>query len=179
MEERAVFAGGCFWCMVEPFESRAGIHSVISGFTGGQLDHPTYDQVCGNYTGHVEAVEIIFDNELVSYADLVELYWQLIDPTDDNGQFYDRGDSYRPVIFVENEAQRQIAQKSKENLAASGRFDQPIIVPIEATGTFWPAEEYHQAFYKKKPNRYKAVHRVREKFAKKYWQKPKRSWFKR
>ncbi|HEY0222077.1 peptide-methionine (S)-S-oxide reductase MsrA [Lactovum miscens] len=170
MNEKAIFAGGCFWCMVEPFETRPGIISVLSGFTGGDKEFPTYDEVSGHWTGHVEAVQIEFDNEIVSYSDLLELYWQLIDPTDANGQFYDRGDSYRPVIFVSSSEQAALAEKSKKALQASGRFGTlEIIVPIKEATTFWPAEEYHQDFYKKNPVRYAAVHKIREKFAKKVW----------
>lgn len=125
--ERAIFAGGCFWCMVQPFEELDGIESVLSGYTGGHVENPTYKEVCSKTTGHTEAVEIIFNPEKISYADLVELYWAQTDPTDAFGQFEDRGDNYRPVIFYENEEQRQIAQKSKDKLQASGRFDRPIV----------------------------------------------------
>lgn len=111
--ERAIFAGGCFWCMVQPFEELDGIESVLSGYTGGHVENPTYKEVCSKTTGHTEAVEIIFNPEKISYADLVELYWAQTDPTDAFGQFEDRGDNYRPVIFYENEEQRQIAQNQK------------------------------------------------------------------
>lgn len=163
-QDSAVFAGGCFWCMVEPFENLNGIVSVLSGYTGGQMDHPTYDQVSGQYTGHVEAVEIIFDTRIVPYADLVELYWQLTDPTDAFGQFQDRGSQYRPVIFVKNDAQRQIAEKSKQRLIESGKYKRPIVTSIEPASTFWPAENYHQQFYKKNPKRYKRIERSRQQF---------------
>ena len=113
-EERAIFAGGCFWCMVEPFETRPGIIMVISGYTGGTVVDPTYDQVATQTTGHVEAVEIIFDNRVVNYADLVAIFWQITDPTDAGGQINDRGQQYRPVIFVQNQKQRQIAEDSKK-----------------------------------------------------------------
>lgn len=146
--ERAIFAGGCFWCMVQPFEELDGIESVLSGYTGGHVENPTYKEVCSKTTGHTEAVEIIFNPEKISYADLVELYWAQTDPTDAFGQFEDRGDNYRPVIFYENEEQRQIAQKSKDKLQASGRFDRPIVTSIEPADTFYPAEDYHQAFYR-------------------------------
>ncbi|WP_081164978.1 peptide-methionine (S)-S-oxide reductase MsrA [Lactococcus garvieae] len=164
--EIAIFAGGCFWCMVEPFETRPGIISVTSGYTGGHVDDPTYDQVSGKYTGHTEAVEILFDNKVISYSELVELYWSLIDPTDEAGQFYDRGSNYRPAIYVENEAQRQVAEKSKAELAKSGIWKKPIVVPIEDAQPFWPAEDYHQQFYKKNPQRYKQMHKAREQFLK-------------
>ncbi|MFL2132766.1 peptide-methionine (S)-S-oxide reductase MsrA [Desemzia sp. FAM 24101] len=163
-QDSALFAGGCFWCMVEPFENRNGIISVLSGYTGGHIDHPTYDQVSGQYTGHVEAVEIIFDTRIIQYADLVELYWQLTDPTDASGQFQDRGSQYRPVIFVKNEQQRQIAEASKQRLADSGKYNKPIVTSIESATVFWPAENYHQQFYKKNPKRYKRIERSRRQF---------------
>ena len=163
-QDSAIFAGGCFWCMVEPFETLDGIVSVLSGYTGGHVAHPTYDQVSGKYTGHVEAVEIIFDTRIIQYADLVELYWQLTDPTDEFGQFQDRGSQYRPVIFVKDEHQRQIAEKSKQQLADSGKYKQPIVTSIEPATVFWPAENYHQQFYKKNRTRYKRIERARQQF---------------
>lgn len=167
--ERAIFAGGCFWCMVQPFEEMAGVLSVRSGYTGGHVPHPTYEQVCSKTTGHTEAVEIIFDPEQLSYADLVELYWRQTDPTDAFGQFQDRGDSYRPVIFYANEEQRAIAEQSKAALAASGRFDQPIVTTIEPAQTFYEAEDYHQAFYRKNPLRYDLSSQIRHDFLEKHW----------
>ena len=123
----AVFAGGCFWCMVEPFDSLPGIEAVISGFTGGHVENPTYNQVVSGQTGHTEAVEITYDPEKISYAELVEIYWRQTDPTDAGGQFADRGDSYRPVIYYEGEEERQIAEKSKQNLQENGPFKEPKI----------------------------------------------------
>ncbi|WP_343064808.1 peptide-methionine (S)-S-oxide reductase MsrA [Listeria rustica] len=163
-QARAIFAGGCFWCMVEPFETQPGIISVISGYTGGHMDNPTYEQVLGGYTGHVEAVEIIFDTRVWNYKKLVELYWQLTDPTDAFGQMADRGSSYRPVIFVANEEQRQIAEQSKQDLATSGKYKHPIVTAIEPASTFWPAENFHQQFYQKNPKRYKKLKRSRGQF---------------
>lgn len=160
-QDSAIFSGGCFWCMVEPFETREGIISVLSGYTGGHMDHPTYDQVSGQYTGHVEAVEIIFDKRIIQYEDLVELYWQLTDPTDASGQFQDRGSQYRPILFVKNEAQRQIAEKSKQKLEESGKYHHPIVTTIEPASKFWPAENYHQQFYKKNRKRYKKIEQSR------------------
>ena len=160
-QDSAIFAGGCFWCMVEPFENRNGILSVLSGYTGGKVDHPTYDQVSGQYTGHVEAVEIIFDTLIIQYADLVELYWQLTDPTDASGQFQDRGNQYHPIIFVKDEQQRRIAEASKQRLADSGKYTKPIVTSIEPATAFWPAENYHQQFYQKNPERYKRIERSR------------------
>ncbi|MFS5772581.1 peptide-methionine (S)-S-oxide reductase MsrA [Streptococcus agalactiae] len=167
--ERAIFAGGCFWCMVQPFEELDGIESVLSGYTGGHVENPTYKEVCSKTTGHTEAVEIIFNPEKISYADLVELYWAQTDPTDAFGQFEDRGDNYRPVIFYENEEQRQIAQKSKDKLQASGRFDRPIVTSIEPADTFYPAEDYHQAFYRTNPARYALSSDRRHAFLEENW----------
>ena len=170
-QERAIFAGGCFWCMVQPFEELPGILSVLSGYTGGTTQNPTYEAVLSHQTGHTEAVEIIFDNDIVSYGDLVELYWTLTDPTDAFGQFQDRGDNYRPVIFYDNAEQQQIATESKAQLQASGRFDFPIVVAIEPSQTFWPAESYHQGFYKTNPVRYAQSSQLRHDFLAKQWGK--------
>lgn len=145
----AVFAGGCFWCMVKPFDSLDGIEQVLSGYTGGHVENPTYEEVCSGTTGHTEAVEITYDPSKMSYEELVNIYWQQTDPTDASGQFADRGDSYRPVIFYENEKEKAIAEQSKRELDASGRFTKPIVVSIEEKETFYPAEDYHQDFYKK------------------------------
>lgn len=161
-QERAIFAGGCFWCMVEPFETHPGILSVLSGYTGGTVEQPSYDQVSGGYTGHVEAVEIIFDPQVIGYGDLVELYWQLTDPTDAFGQFQDRGDQYRPIIFFQNDAQKHIAEASKQRLSESGAYKKPIVTKIQPAGTFWPAENYHQQFYQKQPKRYKGMKHTRQ-----------------
>lgn len=163
-EDRAIFAGGCFWCMVEPFDTRPGIEAVVSGYTGGTVEQPTYEQVSGGYTGHVEAVEIIFDTRKITYAELVDIYWQLIDPTDDMGQMGDRGENYRPVIFVRNDAQRAEAEASKQRVINSGMYAAPIVVGVEAATTFWPAENFHQDFYKKNARRYKHIERERQQF---------------
>lgn len=151
--DTAIFAGGCFWCMVEPFDTYPGIEKVESGYTGGHVVNPTYEQVCSGTTGHTEAVRITFDPDVVSYADLVEIYWRQTDPTDAMGQFQDRGDNYRPVIFVKDSKQRRIAEHAKQQLAASGRFDRPIVTRIEDAQPFYLAEDYHQAFYRKDPAR--------------------------
>ncbi|WP_179395495.1 peptide-methionine (S)-S-oxide reductase MsrA [Lacticaseibacillus absianus] len=152
--ETAIFAGGCFWCMVEPFDTQPGIQAVVSGYTGGHVPDPTYEQVASHQTGHTEAVKITFDPAVISYAKLVEIYWRQTDPTDAMGQFQDRGDSYRPVIFVNSPAQRATAEASKAALSASGRFKAPIVTTIEAAKPFYPAEAAHQDFYKKVPWRY-------------------------
>ncbi|MCM6827410.1 peptide-methionine (S)-S-oxide reductase MsrA [Leuconostoc mesenteroides] len=151
--ETAIFAGGCFWCMVQPFDSLDGIEKVRSGYTGGHVENPTYEQVLTHTTGHTEAVKIWFDSEKISYRELVEIYWEQTDPTDAMGQFQDRGDNYRPVIFVNSPEQREIAEESRAALAASNRFDEPIVTKIEDSKPFYEAEEYHQDFYKKDPER--------------------------
>ena len=168
--ERAIFACGCFWCMVQPFEELDGILSVRSGYTGGHVVNPSYEEVCSHTTGHTEAVEIIFDSSKISFAELVEIYWTQTDPTDAFGQFEDRGDNYRPVIFYFNDLQKKIAEQSKANLQASGRFDQPIVTRIEPAQPFYEAEEYHQAFYKKNPQRYEQSSAIRHSFLKEKWQ---------
>lgn len=167
--ETAIFAGGCFWCMVQPFDSLPGIEKVRSGYTGGHTENPTYEEVSSHTTGHTEAVKIWFDPEQLSYAELVEIYWEQTDPTDAMGQFQDRGDNYRPVIFVADDTQRAIAEKSKAALAASGRFDAPIVTTIEDAQPFYEAEEYHQDFYKKDPTREAQVMASRVAFQKTHW----------
>ena len=170
MKERAIFAGGCFWCMVKPFEEHDGVLSILSGYTGGTTVNPTYEDVISHDTGHTEAVEIIFDNEKIDYNDLLDIYWQQTDPTDAFGQFQDRGDNYRPVIFYENDRQKKLAEKSKENLEKSGRFTDPIVTSIEEAKPFYPAEDYHQAFYKKNPLRYALSSQLRHDFLEENWQ---------
>ncbi len=136
MEDTAIFAGGCFWCMVKPFDTMPGIKQVISGYTGGHVANPTYEQVASHTTGHTEAVKIIFDPEVISYKQLVEIYWHQTNPTDAMGQFQDRGDDYRPVIFVKDDEQRKIAEASKQALADSEQFDAPIVTSIEDAKPF-------------------------------------------
>lgn len=175
MTETAIFAGGCFWCMVKPFDQQLdqqpGIKSVISGYTGGTVANPTYEQVASHTTGHTEAVKITFDPDVISYADLVEIYWRQTDPTDASGQFQDRGDSYRPVIFVNSEAQRRTATASRDALAASGKFAEPIVTTIEDAKPFYPAEAEHQDFYRRNPFRYQIEEMGgREAFIKQHWQ---------
>lgn len=169
-EESAIFAGGCFWCMVEPFDTQPGIKSVVSGYTGGHVANPTYEQVCSGTTGHTESVKITFDPDVISYKDLVDIYWQQTDPTDAMGQFQDRGDSYRPVIFVKDGQQRTIAEQSRQNLIDNNPFDDPIVTQIEDAKPFYPAEDYHQDFYKKDPARY-AMEEAggRDQFKHQYW----------
>lgn len=169
-QETAIFAGGCFWCMVKPFDQQPGIISVISGYTGGHVPNPTYEQVCSHTTGHTEAVEITYDADVISYGELVQIYWQVTDPTDAAGQFQDRGDSYRPVIFVNSPEQRQIATASKEALSQSRMFKEPIVTAIEDAQPFYPAEDYHQDFYRKNPARFELEERGgRQQFIAKHW----------
>lgn len=151
--ETAIFAGGCFWCMTKQFDQMPGIISVRSGYTGGNVENPTYEQVKSGTTGHTEAVKIVFDKTIISYEELLEIYWHQTDPTDAAGQFQDRGSNYRPVIFVKNETQRQAAELSLKNLIVSERFKKPIVTRIESACPFYEAEEEHQQFYKKDPKR--------------------------
>jgi len=151
----ATFAGGCFWCMEPPFEKLEGVYAVISGYTGGTEENPTYGQVSAGGTGHAEAIQVYFDPERIDYARLLRVFWRQIDPTDSGGQFVDRGSQYRPGIYWHDEEQRRLAEASRDELEKSGRFDRPIATEIERAGPFWPAEEYHQDFYKKSPDHYK------------------------
>jgi peptide-methionine (S)-S-oxide reductase len=151
----AVFAGGCFWCMEPPFDRLDGVLSTISGYTGGSKADPTYHEVSGGSTGHAEAVQIAYDPAKVSYQELLDVFWHNVDPLDAGGQFCDRGSQYRTAIFAENAEQRRLAEASKEALAESGRFEQPIATEIVDASTFYPAEDYHQNYYMTNPVRYK------------------------
>ena len=151
----AFFAGGCFWCTESDFEKIDGVIEAVSGYTGGHMANPTYRQVSGGKTGHVEVVKVIYNPDKVSYEGLLEVFWRHVDPTDAGGQFVDRGSQYRSVIFYTNEQERKMAEVSKKNLAASGRFEKSIATEILPLNTFYPAEEYHQGYYKKNPIRYK------------------------
>ncbi|WP_370629999.1 peptide-methionine (S)-S-oxide reductase MsrA [Fictibacillus sp. 18YEL24] len=154
-KQLATFAGGCFWCMVKPFDELPGIHGIVSGYTGGELKNPTYEQIKTGETGHREAVQITFDPEVFPYQKLLDLYWPQIDPTDDEGQFIDRGSQYRTAIFYHSEEQRKLAEQSLKNLEESGKFKKPIVTEILPANVFYEAEEYHQDFYKKNPKAYK------------------------
>lgn len=170
--ELATFAGGCFWCMVKPFDQQPGIEKVVSGYTGGTKENPTYQEVCSDTTGHYEAVQISFDPALFSYEQLLEVFWQQHDPTDEGGQFYDRGTSYKPAIFYHSQEQKELAEASKRKLQESGRFLKPIVTEILPAKTFYPAEEYHQDFYKKNPQRYEAYQKGsgRADFIARHWE---------
>ena len=153
--EKATFAGGCFWCMEGPFEKLDGVVSVTSGFAGGAEVDPSYEQVSSGRTGHAESVQISFDPKKISYRGLLDVYWRQIDPTDAQGQFADRGKQYRAVIFYHTPQQKDLAEWSKQNLIRTGPFEKPIVTPIEPLTSFYPAEEYHQDYYKKHPTEYK------------------------
>lgn len=161
--------------MVAPFQQQPGVKQVISGYTGGHKENPTYQQVVEGSTGHFEAIQITFDPSICLYATLLDIFWQQIDPTDTGGQFYDRGGSYRTAIFYHDEAQRQLAEASKKALADSGRFDKPIATLILPASAFYAAEEYHQDYYKKNPLHYQAYRTGsgRDAFIERHWERSK------
>ncbi|WP_214701962.1 MULTISPECIES: peptide-methionine (S)-S-oxide reductase MsrA [unclassified Exiguobacterium] len=169
--EKATFAGGCFWCMVTPFEELPGIEGIISGYMGGQVANPTYEQVKTGTTGHLEVVQITYDPALFSYERLLELYWIQTDPTDDGGQFQDRGPQYAPAIFYHTEEQQVAAETSRDVLAASRRFTAPIVTKIIPATTFFAAEDYHQDYHKKNPKHYKEDRAIsgRDEFIEEKW----------
>ncbi len=171
--ETAIFAGGCFWCMESPFEKINGVKEVISGYTGGSKENPTYEEVSSGTTGHLEAIQIIYDPQKVSYNELLSIFWKQIDPTDADGQFVDRGKQYRSAIFYKSKEEKALAEKSKQNLEKSKRFNSPIVTEIIAATTFYPAEDYHQDYYKKNPVRYNYYRygSGRDQFLKKVWDK--------
>ena len=170
---KATFAGGCFWCMVKPFDKYDGVLSVIVGYTGGSLKNPTYEQVCNMNTGHYEAVEITYDEEKVKYKELLEAFFKSIDPTDDGGQFYDRGDSYKTAVFYHDDSQKKIAEEYIREIDNSKRFDSPVVTKVLKAEEFYPAEEYHQDYYKKNPFRYKVYYNGsgRKEFVETAWKK--------
>jgi len=151
----AIFAGGCFWCMEPPYDKLEGVLATTSGYSGGKLERPTYEQVTSRDTGHYEAIRVLYDPARVSYQKLLDVFWRNVDPVDGGGQFCDRGESYRTAIFALDAGQRAAAEASKAALAASGRLKKPIVTPILEAAPFWPAEDYHQDYYKKNPVRYR------------------------
>ena len=153
--ETATFAGGCFWCTESDFEKLDGVVRVISGYTGGRVENPTYDQVSSGTTGHVEAIQVVYDPSRVTYAFLIDWLWRHIDPTDGGGQFVDRGEQYASAIFYHDKNQRTVATASKKALEQSGIFNKPIVTPIRPLEIFYPAEEYHQDYYRENSIRYK------------------------
>ena len=169
--EKAAFAGGCFWCMEPPYEKRDGVDDVISGYMGGHKKDPTYREVTAGGTGHKETVEFMFDSEKISYEEILDIFWRQIDPTDDGGQFVDRGSSYRTAIFYYSEEQKRLAEKSLEALNTSGRYEKPIVTVILPATVFYRAEDYHQDYYKNKSIRYKyyRYRSGRDQYLKKIW----------
>lgn len=153
--KKATFAGGCFWCMQGPFDALPGVISTTVGYTGGAKADPTYEEVCEGTTGHAEAIEVVYDPAVVSYERLLDVFWRQIDPTTPNRQFADAGTQYRTAIYVHDDGQRSAAEASKKALAASGRFDKPIVTEIAPAAPFYPAEDYHQKYYQKRTMHYK------------------------
>jgi len=152
--EVATFAGGCFWCVEAPFETFDGVDRVISGYAGGEEKNPTYEEVSSGKTGHLEAVQVYFDPMVISYVELLDIFWKQFDPTDAGGSFYDRGPQYQSAIFYHNAKQKELAESSKDALDRSGKYDKPVITPIKPFTTFYAAEDYHQDYYKTNPLRY-------------------------
>ena len=169
--EKATFAGGCFWCMEPPFEVLDGVDEVIAGYTGGATENPSYEEVSSGKTGHYEAVQITYNPEIISYEELLDVYWRQIDPTDGGGQFADQGPQYKTAIFCHDQKQKELAEESKLQIEQSGKFNKPIAAQILPYMHFYPAEDYHQDFYKKDPVRYKSYRAGsgRDRFLKKAW----------
>jgi peptide methionine sulfoxide reductase msrA/msrB len=167
----ATFAGGCFWCVESDFEKVDGVVEVVSGYTGGNKENPTYEEVSSGSTGHLESVQVVYNPAKVSYRDLLEVFWRHVDPTDPGGQFVDRGSQYTSAIFYHNDEQKQMAEESKEALEKSGRFKKPIATEIRPFTTFYLAEEYHQDYYKRHALRYRFYRRSsgRDQFLQKAW----------
>jgi len=171
--EKATFAGGCFWCMQPPFANLKGVKEVIVGYAGGEKENPSYEEVCSGETGHVEAVQIIYDPSEITYEELLDIFWKNIDPMDEGGQFADRGYQYKTTIFYHNEEQKKIAEKSKKELEKSGIYNKPIVTEIKNLTNFYKAEEYHQDYYKKNTIKYK-MYRYgsgRDQYLEKVWKK--------
>jgi len=169
----ATFAGGCFWCTESDFEKVPGVVKVISGYTGGTKENPTYKEVSSGTTGHVEAIQVYYDPSKISYKELLDFFWRHVDPTDAGGQFVDRGQQYRSVIFYHDEEQKRLAEESKEALSRSGKFKKPIVTEVVQFTRFYEAEEYHQDYYQKNPLRYKfyRYNSGRDQFLKSVWGK--------
>ncbi len=149
----ATLAGGCFWCLEAVYKELRGVERVVSGYAGGHVENPTYEQVCSGDTGHAEVIRVTFDPTVVSYAKLLEVFWRNVDPLDAGGQFCDRGESYATVIFTQGSEQRRLAEASKAEI--EGQLRRPVATPVRDAGPFWPAEDYHQDYYLKNPARYR------------------------
>lgn len=171
--EKATFAGGCFWCMEPPFDALEGVVSTTSGYAGGSEVQPTYEDVSAGRTGHREVVRVIYDPARVSFGTLLDVFWHNIDPTDSGGQFVDRGSQYRSAVFYHSPEQRRLAEASRDRLARSGRFGQPLVTEILPATAFYPAEDYHQDYYRKNPLRYRFYRSGsgRDRFLDKVWGK--------
>lgn len=171
--EKATFAGGCFWCMTPPFENLEGVKEVVAGYAGGEKEEPDYEEVSSGKTGHVEAVKITFYPAKIRYEELLDVFWKQIDPTDDKGQFADRGSQYKTVIFYYNNKQKELAEKSKKDMDESGRYDKPVKTEIKPFTNFYRAEQHHQDYHKKKPVRYKLYRSGsgRDNFLDEHWEK--------
>lgn len=154
--EKAMFAGGCFWCMEPPFEALEGVSEVVAGYTGGNKANPSYEEVSTGKTGHIEAIQVTYDPSKISYPELLDVFWRSIDPTDESGQFADKGSQYKTAIFYHNNKQKKLAEESKNKLQNSGKFNKPIATKIIKASRFYKAEEYHQDYYKTNPERYEA-----------------------
>lgn len=167
----ATFAGGCFWCMIPPFQKIDGVKEVIAGYTGGETEDPTYEEVCEGDTGHVEAVRIVYDPAKVSYEALLDAFWRQINPADSGGQFADRGSQYETAIFYHDDEQKRLAEESRDSIVLSGRFGGAIATRIERATDFYPAEEYHQDYHRKNPVRYKLYRKFsgRDDFLRRAW----------
>ena len=169
--ETATFAGGCFWCVESDFEKVEGVLEVVSGYTGGRKENPTYEEVSSGDTGHVEAVQVVYDASKVTYEALLDVFWRHVDPMDPDGQFVDRGPQYRTAIFYHDDEQKRLAEESVERMNKSGRFENPVVTNIIPLTVFYRAEDYHQDYYKKKPIRYKLYryNSGRDQFLKEFW----------
>jgi peptide methionine sulfoxide reductase msrA/msrB len=169
--QTATFAGGCFWCTESDFEHLDGVVDVVSGYTGGVEENPTYEQVCSGATGHLEAIQVRFDPTRVDYGALLDHFWRHVNPTDDGGQFVDRGPQYRTAIFYHDEDQRRLAESSKKTLQQSGRFGGPILTGIRPLTTFYPAEDYHQNYHRTHPDHYRTyrLYSGRDRFLEFVW----------
>jgi peptide methionine sulfoxide reductase msrA/msrB len=173
--EKATFAGGCFWCMESPFEKLEGVKEVISGYTDGHKENPTYKEVSSGTTGHLESIQVIYDPAKTTYSELLDVFWRQVDPTDPGGQFVDRGQQYTTAIYYHSTEQKELAESSKKRLNESGIYDNSLVTPIKKASTFYPAEEYHQDYYKKNPIRYKyyRYNSGRDRYLKKIWKEDK------
>src|SRR3954464_700001 len=174
--KKAIFAGGCFWCIQTPYDSAKGVVKTIVGYTGGSAEDATYEKVSSHRTKHREAIEVTYDPAQISYEQLLDIFWRNIDPTQADRQFYDIGPNYKAAVYYANDEEKKAADASKEKLSKSGKFTKPIVTEILPATTFYPAEDYHQKYYLKKPAEYDAYHdgSGRERFFDKTWKEEKK-----